>query len=139
MRFAYAYLFGAVCPARSATAALVLPRSDTDAFALHLAEISRSVAHGAHAVVVVDGAPWHGARALVVPDNLTLVTLPPYSPELNPIETVWEYLRGNRLAITVFDDYDDIVDKSCGAWNFFANDPARIASITTRQWARVGE
>lgn len=90
MRFAYAYLFGAVCQARTATAALVLPRSDTDAFALHLAEISRTVVDGAHAVVVVDGAPWHGARALVVPDNLT--------PRDAPVETVWEYLRGNRLA-----------------------------------------
>jgi len=51
-------------------------------------------------------------------------------PELNPIENVWEYLRGNKLAITVFDDYDDIVDKTCVAWNFFADDPKRIASIT---------
>src|SRR6476469_3514459 len=63
--------------------------------------------------------------------------LPPYAPELNPIENVWEYLRGNKLAITVFDDYDDIVDKACGAWNFFEQDPKRIASITTRAWATV--
>ncbi len=63
--------------------------------------------------------------------------LPPYAPELNPIENVWQYLRGNKLAITVFNDYDDIVDKTCAAWNFFANDPDRIASITTRAWATV--
>ncbi len=61
----------------------------------------------------------------------------PYAPELNPIENVWEYLRGNKLAITVFDDYDDIVDKTCDAWNFFEQDPNRIASITTRTWATV--
>jgi len=60
-----------------------------------------------------------------------------YAPELNPIENVWEYLRGNKLAITVFDDYDDIVDKTCDAWNFFEQDPNRIASITTRTWATV--
>jgi len=53
------------------------------------------------------------------------------------MENVWEYLRGNRLAITVFQDYDDIVDKTCGAWMFFASDPDRVASITTRSWARV--
>ena len=47
------------------------------------------------------------------------------------------YLRGNKLAITVFDDYDDIVDKTCDAWNFFEQDPTRIASITTRTWATV--
>ena len=53
------------------------------------------------------------------------------------MENVWEYLRGNRLAITVFNSYDDIVDKTCGAWIFFANDPDRVASITTRSWATV--
>jgi len=67
----------------------------------------------------------------------TDMRLPPYAPELNPIENVWEYLRGNKLAITVFDDYDDILDKTCDAWNFFEQDPKRIASITTRTWATV--
>jgi transposase len=138
MRFDYAYLFGAVCPERAATAGLVLPCSDTAAFTLHLAEISRRVAEGAHALVITDGAPWHGAKA-VVPDNLTLVKLPGYSPELNPVEMIWQYLRANRLAITVFDDYDDIIEKSCDAWNFFANDPDRVISITSREWARVNQ
>jgi transposase len=69
--------------------------------------------------------------------SAALVRLPPYAPELNPIENVWEYLRGNKLAITVFDDYDDIIDKTCDAWNFFEKDPTRIASITTRTWAKV--
>jgi len=87
--------------------------------------------------LVVDGAGYHVAKALAVPDNVTLVALPPYSPELNPMENVWEYLRGNKLAITVFDSYDDIVDTACDAWNFFAHDPDRIASITTRSWATV--
>jgi transposase len=104
---------------------------------LHLAEIGRQVAPGAHAALVLDGAGYHVAHDLVVPDNVTLVPLPPYAPELNPMENVWEYLRGNKLAITVFDDYDDIVDKTCDAWNFFARDPDRIASITTRPWASV--
>jgi hypothetical protein len=61
----------------------------------------------------------------------------PTHPELNPIENVWEYLRGNKLAITVFESYDDIVDKACDAWTFFAHDNDRIASITTRSWASV--
>jgi transposase len=104
---------------------------------LHLAEIGRQVAPGAHAALLLDGAGYHVAHDLVVPDNVTLVPLPPYAPELNPMENVWAYLRGNKLAITVFDDYDDIVDKTCDAWNFFARDPHRIASITTRPWASV--
>lgn len=104
---------------------------------LHLAEISRQVAPGSHAALVFDGAGYHVAKDLAVPDNITLVPLPPYAPELNPVENIWEYLRGNKLAITVFDGYDDILDKSCNAWNFFADDPDRIASITTRSWATV--
>jgi transposase len=90
---------------------------------MHLAEIGRRVAPGAHAALVIDGAGYHVAGRLAVPRNITLVRLPPYAPELNPIENVWEYLRGNKLAITVFESYDDIVDKSCAAWRFFADEP----------------
>lgn len=104
---------------------------------LHLAEIARQVAPGAHAALIFDGAGYHVAHDLAVPDNVTLVPLPPYAPELNPMENVWEYLRANKLAITVFDDYDDIVAKTCDAWNFFARDPDRVASITARSWATV--
>ncbi len=136
-RYQWAYIFGAVCPGRAATAALVLPYADTEAMSLHLAEIARAVAPGAHAVLVLDGAGWHGAGELVVPDNISLLTLPPYAPELNPIENVWDYLRKNKLAITLFDTYDDIVDTCCEAWNFFANDPDTVASITSRNWVKV--
>ena len=136
-RYEWAYIFGAVCPQRCATAALVLPVADSEAMTLHLAEISRQVGPGAHAAVIFDGAGYHIARDLIVPENVTLIRLPPRAPELNPIENVWQYLRGNRLAITVFDSYDDIVDKACAAWTFFANDPERVASITTRSWATV--
>ena len=92
-RYQWAYLFGAVCPARGIAAGLVLPVVNTEAMNAHLAEIARNVAPGAHALLILDGAGWHGSAALVVPDNLSLLTLPPYSPELNPIENVWAYLR----------------------------------------------
>ena len=114
-----------------------MPTANAETMSLHLDAISRKVAAGAHAILVFDGAGYHGAGALTVPENITLLRLPPYAPELNPIENVWEYLRANKLAITVFDNYDDIVDKTCEAWNFFANDPSRIASITARPWATV--
>ena len=55
--------------------------------------------------------------------------------QLNPMENVWAYLRANKLAISVFDNYEQIVDRCCEAWNFFANDKTAITSITTRQWA----
>ena len=119
------------------TAALIMPRVDTSAMNAHLAEISKAVAPGAHAVLVMDGAGWHGSSALKVLPNITIVTLPPYAPELNPVENIWAYLRANRLAISVFDTYEDIVDRCCDAWNFFANDPQRIKSITTREYAET--
>ena len=150
-RYQWAYIFGAVCPARGAAAGLVLPTVNTQAMNAHLAEISRSVAafvgktiprmvlfpSSPHAVLVLDGAGWHGSAALVVPDNLSLLTLPPYSPELNPVENVWHYLRANWLAISVFDSYDAILDACCTAWNRFANDPKTVTSITERSWAQV--
>ena len=136
-RYQWAYLFGAVCPERGATAGLVLPYANTEAMTLHLAEIARAVTPGAHAVLVLDGAGWHGGKDLLVPDNVTLLALPPYAPELNPVENIWQYLRSNKLAITVFDNYADIVDKCCDAWTFFADNPVAIASITSRSWATV--
>jgi transposase len=138
-RYQWAYIFGAVCPERGAAAGLIMPFADTAAMNAHLSEIARTVAPGAHAVLVLDGAGWHGAHALVVPDNISLVLLPPYSPELNPVENVWQYLRANWLAISVFDDYDAIVDACCQAWNRFAHAPERVSSITSRHWAKVTE
>jgi len=136
-RFNWTYLFGAICPARGAGSAVVMPTVNVEAMNHHLAAISTAVSAGAIAVLVVDRAGWHRSRKLMVPDNIVLLPLPPYSPELNPVENIWQYLRANWLAISVFDSYDDIVDACCNAWNFFANDPDVVASITNRNWARV--
>ena len=126
-----------MCPASERTAALVLPYVDTAAMILHLAEISAQVAADAHAVVILDQAGWHGARALRVPHNITLLPLPPYSPELNPVENLWEFLRANFLSHRVWDSYDAIVDACCHAWNTLMRTLERVASITTRTWAQV--
>lgn len=127
-----------MCAARGAGAALVLPAVNAEAMNLHLAEISHCVAPGAHAVVVLDGAGWHqtGGR-LAVPDNITLMPLPAYSPELNPVENIWQYLRQNSLSHRVWDDLDTIVDACCNAWNGLVSSPETITSIATRTWAYV--
>ena len=137
-RYSWAYLFGAICPTRGIGAALVLPTANARMMNLHLAEISASVAPGAHAVLVCDGAGWHQTGgSLRVPDNITLLHLPPYSPELNPVENVWAFLRGNKLSNRVFDTYNDIVDACCHAWTWLISQPERITSIGTRSWAYV--
>jgi hypothetical protein len=114
-----------------------MPHADTAAMNAHLAGISRTVAEGAHAVLVLDGAGWHGSKALRVPDNITLLPLPPYAPERNPIENVWAYLRANRLANAVFETCEEIVARCCDARNFFANDSDTVRSITTRDYAKT--
>ena len=108
-------------------AAIVTPWVNSEAMTIHLAEIAKQV-----------GAGWHQTgQRLIVPDNVTLLRLPPYSPELNPIENVWEYLRGNKLSRRLWQSYDDIVQACCDAWNWLIADTARVSSITTRKWASV--
>jgi len=136
-RYRSGYIFGAVCPDRGKTAALVMPQADTAAMSAHLVEISKTVAPGAHAILVLDGAGWHGAKALQIPENITLLPLPPDAPELNPVENIWACLRANKLAISVFDTYEQIVEACCQAWNFFANDPKAICSIAPREYAKT--
>ncbi len=134
-RTAWAYLFGAICPAEGKGAGLVMPFCDTPAMQAHLLEISAMVAPGAHAILILDQAGWHLAGALVVPENITLLPLPPRSPELNPVENVWQFLRDNWLSNRVFTGYDDIVAHCCAAWNDLIDQPWRIRSIGRRSWA----
>ena len=138
-RYDNAYLFGAICPARGVGAALALPYADTDMMQLHLDEISRHVAEGAHAVLLLDRAGWHTTGKLDVPENITPIFLPSRAPELNPVENVWQYLRQNWLSNTVFENYDAIVDAACDAWRKLIAQPETITSIGMRDWAHVGQ
>jgi hypothetical protein len=135
-RFEWAYLFGAVCPERSVGAAIVMPEVNIAAMNEHLAEISRCVSVGAIALLVLDGAGWHSSPRLDVPDNIVLLPLPPYAPELNPMENVWEFMRSNFLSHRVWDGYDAIIEACCNAWNKLMQMTERIASLTRRAWAK---
>lgn len=138
LRTGCAYLFGAICPERGIGAAWACPRANTASMQLQLDEIARQVAPGAHAVVVLDRAGWHTTAKLNLPGNLTLIALPPRSPELNPAENVWQFLRQRFLSNRVFADYNAILDAICTAWNRLTADPDRIRSIGLRDWARTG-
>src|SRR6056297_2958474 len=87
------YIFGAICQALSKGAGLVLPVCNTDAMTLHLAEIARNVAPGAHALVLMDQAGWHMTGALIIPDNISIIALPAKCPALNPVENIWQFMR----------------------------------------------
>jgi hypothetical protein len=134
-RTKWAYIFGAICPKLGKGAALVMPFADTAAMQAHLEEISGAVDPAGHAILVLDQAGWHMSKALVVPDNITLLPLPPRSPELNPVENVWQFMRQNWLSNRVFTGYDDIVAHCCEAWTMLTDQPWRIMSLGLRQWA----
>ena len=120
-------------------AAIIMPAVNCEAMAEHLVEISGQVCPGAHAVVVCDAAGWHqrGER-LPVPDNVSLLPLPSYSPECNPTENVWQYLRSNQLSTRVWDSYDAMLADCASAGNDLIANPDRIRSIAARTRATVG-
>ena len=114
------------------------PFANTRAMQMHLDEISCNVAAKAHGVVLMDRAGWHSTDKLKVPENLTIILLPSRSPELNPVENIWQYLRQNWLSNRVFEDYDAIIEAGCQAWNKLIDQPETIMSIGSREWAHKG-
>jgi hypothetical protein len=133
-RFDWTYIFAAVEPATGTEFALVLPTVSTVAMNLFLAEFAQTLAPDDHVVMVLDGAGWHGSTALAVPDSLTLLPLPPYSPECNPVERIWLYLRERFLSLQVWPDQDAIIQACCDAWNVLADDLGRIKSLCLYPW-----
>ena len=103
---------------------------------LLLEEVASLLPPGTHAAMLIDNAGWHTANDLLVPPNITLVHLPPYSPELNAIEKVWQYLRDRYLSGRLFPGTRAIVDACCGAWNSLIAETGRIRSLTDFEWAR---
>jgi hypothetical protein len=128
-RYTWAHRFAAVQPATGRSFALVLPQVSAEAMQAFLEAFSKTLAPDEHAAMVVDGAGWHVAGDLRIPDNVSLILLPPYSPELNPVERVWLYLRERFLSHRLLADYDAIVAALCTAWNALTRD--RLSSLTS--------
>lgn len=110
MRFEYIYIYGAICPERDIGEAIVINSIGKEVMQRHLEAVSQRVPEDKHAVMVMDRAPWH--RSLRVPDNISILHLPSYSPELNPHENIWAYLKNNFLSNRVFHDAEDILNHS---------------------------
>lgn len=133
--FLSTYIFGAVCPAQDCGAAIIVPLSNTEGMNMLLQEISKKIPAGRHAFVVVDKASWHRSKALIIPANISLIYLPAYSPELNPSEQCWEYMKQMWLSNCFFENYDVLLQACCDAWNDFVSEAGRIKSLCTRSWA----
>lgn len=136
-QFLYQYIFGAVCPEQKTCAAIIVPYANGESLQLHLEEISYHVPEGRHAVVVMDQAGWHTTKKLHLPQNISILHLPPYSPEINPQENIWQYLKSNFLSNRVFNSKEDILKACVEAWQELINFPLLISSIATRNWASL--
>lgn len=127
-RRTWAHLFAAVQPSTGRGFALVLPEATTRAMQVFLDQFAATLEDDEHAIMLLDQAGWHGARALVVPGNVSLIPLPPYAPQLNPVERLWLHLRERHLSHRLLNGYDAIVDACCAAWNQLT--PERLRSLT---------
>ena len=115
-RYTWARIFAAARPATGEDFTLALPHVSTAAMNEFLKRFAATLAADEQAALVLDGAGWHISNNLQVPDNVTLIPLPPYAPELNPVERVWLCLRERHLSHRLLDNYDAILDVLCSAW-----------------------
>mgnify|MGYP002780834497 CR=1 FL=1 len=121
-RYEWVYLYAAVEPATGASAAIVAPNVNTGTFNAFLKVLASEIKPDEHAILIMDQAGWHVSKALRLPENITVLLLPAYSPELNPVENLWHYLRSHYLSNRVFDDYDHLLDASTAAWRELTQD-----------------
>ncbi len=128
------YLYGAACAATTQSFGLVLPMADTSAMNIFLQQLSTQIQAGKHVALVLDNAGWHTANKLLIPKNITLIPLPPYSPELNAMEQVWEWIKKHHLSNQCYENYEAIVEKVCHAWNDFSNNKKLVKSLCSRKW-----
>ena len=133
-RYASLYLFAAIRPGTNEAFALALPRADAGTMGVFLDHFSRQLTPDVHAVLILDQAGWHDERALHVPGNVTLLPLPSASPELNPLERIWLYLRERYLSHRVLDDYEAVLEATCGAWRMLLREKGRLATLTAYRY-----
>ena len=128
-QYDYLYVLGAVCPESGQSVGLLAPYLDTNIVNRFLAQFAAELAPGVHAVMLWDQAGFHTGQALFVPSNVTLIPLPPYSPELNPTENLWHYLRSHFWSNRDYADYDALMDAATHAWRQAALDPQIIQTV----------
>lgn len=129
----YRYLYGGVSPLDGELFSLVMPYANTDCMNVFLEELSKAYPAD-HIVLILDNASWHSSSRLVIPSNIQLYPLLPYTPELNPIEMIWDEVREKGFRNEIFRSLDGVLDRLCDTVKSLCSDPQRIASITRRQW-----
>ena len=115
-RYEWVYLYAAVEPATGESVALLAPNVNTGTFNVFLSMLAAEAKPDEHVVLIMDRAGWHKSKALRLPDCVTVLLMPPYSPELNPVENLWHHLRSHYLSNRAYEDYDHLVDAGTEAW-----------------------
>ena len=133
-QFNSAYIFGAVCPQKDKGMGIIMPYSDTEAMLIHLKHISANISKGRHAIIIMDRASWHTTKKIKKFNNITIIHLPAASPELNPVEQIWQHLRRRELSNRCFKDYEEILNVCSFAWNNFIDEKGAIKNLCTRDW-----
>ena len=128
-RYDYLYVLAAACPATGQTVGLLSPQLNTGAVNSFFEQFAAEADPSVHAVVIWDRAGFHTSNGLKPPPNVSLIELPPYSPELNPIENLWHYLRSHHWSNQAYNDYNALRAAACTAWHKTCLDPHVIKSV----------
>jgi len=125
----YTYVYAAVAPAQGKMTSLILPSADTEMMNLFLEPVSKTD-EKYFVVMPVDQAGWHVTNELTIPENIRLIAQPASSPELNPVEHVWEELREKKLSNVALASLDEVIDKVCEGLNQLEDNPEHLRSMT---------
>jgi transposase len=135
-QYDYLYVFAAACCQTGHAVATIVPYINTEMMNLFLEEFAQSLETDVHAVMILDQAGWHTSGKLLVPDNLTLIFLPPRSPELNPIENLWHWITSHYWSNRVHANYDTMLDTASDALALTFDDTERIKTICNAPYLR---
>lgn len=133
--YQYLWVLGAVCPATGHAEGLLSPALNAAVVNLFLQQFSATIPGDEHAVLIWDGAGYHTSKQLAVPENITVVQLPPYSPELNPIENLWHYLKSHYWSNQAYADYDALEDAAVKAWQTAVLETELMKTVCAAQYA----
>jgi len=133
-RFKYGYIFGATNPDTGERVGMTFTTVDTEIVNIFLDMISGHVAENVHVILVLDNAGYHVSKTLQIPKNVTFLNLPPYSPQLNPIERVWSYIRSHYLGNLIYESVDHILEVGCEVWNYLTE--SLVKSICSTSWLK---
>lgn len=131
-QFISTYIYGAACHGTGKSFALILPYANTQFMNRFLEELSLTIDSGRHIDLLTDNAGWHIAKKLIIPHNITLIPLPPYAPELNAMEQIWQWIKNHFPANQCYGVYEDIVTKACYGWNQLSENVNLVKSIMHR-------